>query len=294
MSDQHQNAALDLVARVQNLVSLPDIYVRVKAVIDDPDSSVADLAAIIEYEPALTARVLALANSPFFGLVSRVDTVQRATNLLGAIQIHNLVLATASADAFANTSPRNFNPNNFWVDSVHSGLLANHLALKLGLDNPDRFFVAGLLHDIGHLVIDQVEPELFSTIIEEQKQSGELLYDIENARLNTNYADIGATLMRSWQFPKSLVNAIEFQHHPNATQPIEVDAAILHTACFLLQRNAGLPIPAERMIEPEAYESLALDETLLSEVKEIAHDELENCVKALFPNSDAGALRAAG
>jgi HD-like signal output (HDOD) protein len=149
----------ELIAQVSDLVSLPDIYLRVKGVIEDPESGMSDLVTVVAHDPSLTARLLKLANSAFFGFTTKIDTIDRAVNLLGAQQIHNLVLATTVADAFQKVTPNTISMDEFWSSSIHCGLLAQSLAKACGLVEFERFFVEGLLYDIGHLVLDQTLPE---------------------------------------------------------------------------------------------------------------------------------------
>ena len=118
----------DLVSRTADLVSLPDIYIRLKTVVDDPESSMADVADVVANDPALTARLLKIANSPYFRFPAKITTVARATSLLGTQQIHDLVLATTVAETFSGIPSELIGVQDFWSNSIRCGLLCRRLA----------------------------------------------------------------------------------------------------------------------------------------------------------------------
>jgi HD-like signal output (HDOD) protein len=120
----------DLVSRTADLVSLRDIFIRLKTVVDDPESSMADVAQVVASDPALTARLLKIAISPFFGFPARITTVAQAASLLGTQQIHDLVLATTVAEAFSGIPTDIISMQNFWSHSIRCGLLARRVAQR--------------------------------------------------------------------------------------------------------------------------------------------------------------------
>ena len=140
------------------LISLPDIYLRLRSVLDDPDFSMSEVADVISRDPGMTARLLRLVNSAYFGLAAKIETVTRATSLLGTQQVHDLVLATSVADTFEGMSSEVMDMQRFWRRSIHCGILSRQLANKCNVLDSERLFVAGLLRDIGHLVMYQTIP----------------------------------------------------------------------------------------------------------------------------------------
>jgi HD-like signal output (HDOD) protein len=212
-------------------LSLPDVYLRLREVMDSENASMADAAQVLSLDPALAARVLRMANSAFYGFRAQVDTITRAANILGMQKIHDLALAASVSEAFAGLSNELMDIDTFWYRSVHCGFLAQAIAEGAGIRSPESMFVRGLLHDIGHLV-------LFSRYPRECRQA--LAYSDEglDARLFQEQQLIGidamqfaAELSRVWQLPESFVDS--FKH---LTRPEEVagglarEIAILHIA----------------------------------------------------------------
>ena len=146
-------------AAVLEPLSLPDVYVRLREVMDSDEASMADAAEVISLDPALSARVLRMANSAFYGFRSQVDTITRATNILGMQKIHDLVLAASVSKAFESISNELMDMDTFWYRSVHAGFLAQALGEGAGMRNTESLFVRGLLHDIGHLVLFSHYPD---------------------------------------------------------------------------------------------------------------------------------------
>lgn len=149
----------ELVACVEKLASLPAVYHRIRDLLDDPDSSMFELAEAVSSDTAITARVLRVVNSVLYGFPGKVETVSRAVNLMGMQQVHDLVLSTLVVAAFSGIRPARMHMGRFWSDSVLRGLAARAAARQLGMGDPERMFVEGLLADIGHLVMFQVAPK---------------------------------------------------------------------------------------------------------------------------------------
>ena len=148
------------VLRTAKLFSLPDIYLRLKNLLKEPDFAMAEVAVIISQDPAITLRLLRMVNSSLYGLSTKVETVSRAITLLGTQQIHDLVLATSIAQSFDRISINVMDMRRFWRRSVYCGIITRQLAIKCGGCDPEHLFIAGLLHDIGHLIMYQAIPDL--------------------------------------------------------------------------------------------------------------------------------------
>jgi len=277
----------DIIRDTSDLVSLPDIYIRVKSVIDDPDSAMSDLTAIVGFDPALAARLLTLANSAFFGFSSKIDTIDRAVNILGSRQIHDLVLATTVADAFASMTPRTLTMQEFWTNSVHCGLLAKSFASTCDLIDADHYFVEGLLFDIGHLILDQAEPDQCLAAAAEARNNNKPLHIAERELIGCDYAAVGAALMAGWNFPGSFAESVGCQNDPAAAHAFPLDAAILHGSVTLL-RHAQEDFAAEELfaqLDPAAVDATGIEADMLEAVVDTAADELTRTCEMLFPDA---------
>ena len=287
----HSNTGCDLtpealVSRTADLVSLPDIYIRLKAVVDDPESSMADVANVVANDPALAARLLKIANSPYFGFPARITSIARATSLLGTQQIHDLVLATTVAEAFSGIPTELINMQDFWSNSIRCGLLCRRLAQACNVLDSERLFVEGLLHDVGHLVMYQGLPEASAAALLESQQQYRPLYQIERELIGFDYAQVGAALMHSWHFPPGLIESVHYQNEPARAGKFPLEVAIMHIAVRLIQHTvAGVKV-AEGIprIDAAAWQATGLAQEVIEPVCAKAAEQLATTIDMLFPS----------
>jgi len=249
------HTAQSLVKESVDLVSLPDIYTRLRGIIFSPDTRMSEIAEVLVHDPAVVARLLKLVNSPFFGLMSKVDTMSHAINLLGTQQVHDLVLATVVVDRFSGFSNDSLNIYDFWFNGVYCAVTARQLAYNCkGLDT-ERPFIAGLLHKIGHLVMHQVLPEASTKAIALVEQKGLPRFEAEHEIFGFDYAEVGAELMREWQLPPSLQEMTAFHNAPEKAHDYKLETAIIHiAACITNNAIAEIPISPDTLnINPSVW-----------------------------------------
>ena len=210
--------------------SLPEIFYQFKQAIDDPESSFEEIGEIVGNDPGLTARLLRIVNSAFFGFPQQVETISHAIGIVGREQLNDLVISTIVIDQFKSIPPSSINMESFWKHSIACGLSARTLALLQGEANPDRFFVAGLLHDIGRLVICIKLPFKVLEISLRSKSKGETLHKAELGSLGFDHADVGGFLMKTWKLPKALIESVEFHHSPAEATQFSLEASMIHVA----------------------------------------------------------------
>lgn len=217
---------------IDNLVSLPSVGVRVNEMVNNPSSSATDIGKVISQDPALTARLLRIANSPTYGLSTQVDTVSRAVAVIGIKRIRDLVLATSTIAAFDKIPNELVTMENFWRHSLYCGLAAHLLAEQRRSKNAETLFIAGLLHDIGQLVIFRKLPqEAKQALLLSIEGPDELaLHKSERQIMGFDHAQVGAELLRHWHFPELLIECVEFHHAPELAQKYPVETAIVHIA----------------------------------------------------------------
>jgi HD-like signal output (HDOD) protein len=155
-----------LVAEIDKLVSLPDIYYRLEETIVDPTSTMEVIANLLRSDPDLCARMLRMANSAFYSFPTRIETIERAVGTIGLRQIRELVLVTAVVKAFEGIPPGTVNMETFWEHSIAVGIMARELGQQARLANADGFYIPGLLHDIGRLVMYLKLPGLMCELLE--------------------------------------------------------------------------------------------------------------------------------
>lgn len=278
------HTAQTLVKESVELISLPDIYIRLRNVIASPDWSMADIADIVANDPSITARLLKLVNSSFFGLASKVDTITRAINLLGIQQVHDLVLATSVIDSFSGFTNDYFNIYDFWFNGVYCAVTARLLAYYCQDLGTERPFVAGLLHNIGHLVTYQKIPEESLRAIEIATQKNISLYLAERELLGFDYAQVGAELMREWKLPKSLQEITEFHVEPEKASDFQLETAIIHIASDMTQNAlAQIAISPETLaINPLCWEITGLSVEDMPALKKEVDQQASMVMNMLF------------
>lgn len=225
-----ERIARSLIDDTAALVSPPDVCLKINELVADELASLEDIAAVVIRDPSLTAKVLKLANSPYYGLATKVDTVSRAVMLLGMRELQKLVTALCAVQSFSKLSSAVTNMNSFWRHAVYVGLAAQALARHANVLHPERLFVAGVMHDIGTLVINQRFPELAETAIREAAGSEDELYRIEQERLGFNHAYLAGLMLHQWRLPSALVDAVTWHHLPHRARLAPIDAAILKVA----------------------------------------------------------------
>ena len=171
--------ASELVQSCTTVFTLPEIYIRVRDVVDDPDSTMDDLAEVLKMDPAISARLLRIVNSPLYGFPKQIDTISRAVNIVGMQAINDLVTATTVGRTFSGMPIQLMDVPMFWRKSVLCALLAGKIATSCGLDDSERFFIEGLLRDIGHLLLYQTVPQRAQSALIEAGYLGTSLAEVE-------------------------------------------------------------------------------------------------------------------
>lgn len=231
--------AQELVAYVDRLATLPDVYLKVRAALDDPDVSIPEVADVIATDPSLTAALLRLANSAFYGYARKIESITRAVSLIGLEQVHDLVLATSVTSLFAGIRPQRMDMARFWRDSVRRGLLAREAARLVRGVSPERLFVSGLLADAGHLVMYVAVPDLIALVLDTPPAEGEALSDVERRIIGCDFAEVGAALTANWQLPVTFGVLIGAQLHPRSAGDYTTSAALLHIVSAVAAQSSG-------------------------------------------------------
>jgi len=226
---------IELVRGVGDLVTLPDVFIRINQMVEDPNSTIDDISKAVSQDPAFTVRLLRVANSPFYGFSSAIDTVSKAVSIIGTSQIRNLALSTAVATSFSGLSNKLVSMDNFWRHSLYCGLAARKLAKMAGKCDAEAVFTAGLLHDIGELVIFNRLPELAKeTLLLVLDGADELpVFRAEQQTMGFDHAQVGGELARQWKLPPMLEECIAYHHDILAAKRYPREAALVHIANIL-------------------------------------------------------------
>lgn len=275
--------AKDLIDENLELVSLPDVVHRINLMVEDPNSSAVDIGQLIVEDPALTARLLKVVNSPIFGFPSRIDTISMAITILGTRQLRDLVLATAVVSKFHSLKDEVIPMETFWCHSITAAVSAKIISQHLQENNGERFFVAGLLHDIGKLVMYITHPDASRQVIELADEPGISKNVVERSIFGFSHADVGGELLKQWQLPESLEEAARYHHHPIRATHFGTETAVVHIA-NAIANNVQSPISYDddSMIEPIVWTILGLEANLLERIHEEVYEVMDASLQAMY------------
>ena len=268
-----------------NLISLPDIYWRLKEIIDARDYSMQDVAQLIIFDPGLTARLLRIVNSAYFGFSAKIDTVNHAVSILGVQQVHDLVLTTSIADALGDYECEHLDIRQFWLRSVYRAIASRELAVVCNLMDSERMFVGGLLSGIGHLIMYQSVPVLAQRAQREARESARPLYLVERELMGFDHAQVAAVLMKNWKLPQSMVSVIEHHLEFDPDTDYLLDAAIVHLAALFGDAFAQNQ-PLDEVLadaNSQAWDITGLDTGQCEAVDAVVAGQLNEVVNMLFP-----------
>lgn len=231
------HSAESLINEYKELVSLPEVGIRVNEMVNDPECTVDALGKVISMDPALSVRLLAIANSPFYGFSSKVPTIAQAVTVLGMNKIRDIVLAAAVKQAFDKLEIDIVPVEDFWQHSLFCGLLAQYLSQKIPV-SPEAAFSAGLLHDIGQLILLHRYPKEMHEIILRTIEGDPplMILDAEQERLGTNHSEVGLLLATSWNLPRYLNAAMAWHHYSEQAVEFKQEVALIHVADLIAIR----------------------------------------------------------
>ncbi len=229
----------DLVNENEPLASLPNTFYKLREVVADPTSDFDDIAEIISIDPSLTLRLLKIINSAFYGFHGEIDTVSHALGVVGTEQLMQLVLATTVVGQFKGVDM--IDMEYFWKHSVACGLSARAIYQARGEYDGERFFVAGLLHDIGRLVMCLRAPDQLRVVLDFAKKSGDRWHKAEAKYFGFDHGAVGGALLRAWSLPKSLQDAVAHHHFPASAQNFPLEAATIYLADNISHQVVGEP-----------------------------------------------------
>jgi len=251
-----------LIARLETLPSQPALYTLVLSEIESPGSSARKVGEVIARDAGMTAKILQLVNSAFFGLARRIGSPQEAVTLLGYDTVKALVL---TAKIFAQFDERRMSCllgiEALWRHSLAAGLCARTIAAAENLSRKaqDEAFTAGILHDVGKLVLAQNFPERYAEVISAAQASGCLLWELEAECFGASHAQLGAYLMGLWGMGKEMVDSIAYHHRSLRTTTVGQVPAMVYAANVIEHRLAAGPADALAAgVDPEVLGQLGI------------------------------------
>jgi HD-like signal output (HDOD) protein/ActR/RegA family two-component response regulator len=244
-----------------DLPLVPRVYRELTVMLEDPGASIEDVAALVECDPAITAKVLQLANSAFFSLKRHVTKVRDAVAYVGLGTVKALVL---SAGAFAALPPARPIPHLVLDELERHGLATGRLAGQIvDGEGSDVAVAGGLLRDIGLLVLASQEPEYLEELLRIAHDEGRPLVEVEMERGGTTHAEIGAHLLALWGLPHEIVECVAYHHTAPGGEPrLDAAAAVHISEALLAEQRTGAPLVQAPGLDPEYVERLGVADRL--------------------------------
>jgi putative nucleotidyltransferase with HDIG domain len=229
-------------SRLSSFPSMPGVAAKLLALINDPDLNVTQIEQILRQDPGLTANLLRLTNSAYFGIPSKVGSVRQAVLLLGLKRLIQMVIASCVSALMNRPVPGyGLSPGELWRHSLAVTVAAEGLVKELNIDAAEEIFTAALLHDVGKLVLGDFVRDDYKKI-EDILARGVSFEQAENMVLGINHAELGAEILRKWSLPAELVNAVRWHHDPGSAEQVDAMLDIVHVAnvlCLMIGVGAG-------------------------------------------------------
>jgi HD-like signal output (HDOD) protein len=273
-----------IVSHETELASFPDIYFRIREILEDESASADRIAKVVGTDMSLSAKLIKLVNSPLYGFPQPIDSITRAVTLVGAKELSTLALGISAINYFKDIPHELVDMRTFWRHSITCGIFAKILAgTQVGL-SPERFFIAGLLHDVGRLILFKKLPYASTEAMLFARENSIPLVEAEREIMDFCHTDVSLPLLQSWKFPESLSDMINHHHDPMSF-PNPLEPAIIHVADVLtnaveIAQGGMYVVPG---IDDAAWELLGLDAgTVLAEAADLYCEQIDNIMDAFF------------
>jgi HD-like signal output (HDOD) protein len=257
----HHTQKQDFIAELNKkkiiLPEIPAVVFELNEVISNPLSSAELIAEVVNRSPSLTALLLKIVNSSFYGFPSKIDKVSHAVTLIGTREISGLALGISILSIFQNIPKEIIDMYSFLKHSLACGIFSRVLAAHLNSNQTEQLFVAGLLHDLGRLILYIHFPKESHDIIIRSRNRSKLLFEEENDYLGCDHSEVGKQLLKQWKLPLILENCVFYHHNPSEARDT-VPATIVHLADIMVN-SLGIGSSGEKFVPPldsAAWENL--------------------------------------
>jgi HD-like signal output (HDOD) protein len=274
------------ISKIGDIATLPEITVKIIDIVEDPKSTARDLHEIIKNDPALSAKILKVVNSAFYGLPGQVANMDRAIVLLGLSAVKNIAVAASISHVFKIDRPHPyFSAKALWKHAVAVAVASRRLAVAAGAKgNAEELFLAGLIHDLGILVERQAFSAKFLSAVETCAKNKSDLRESEFEQLGADHQDFGFALGSRWKFPKHLLSVMGYHHNPELLPENERRFVEFIELADLLccQENIGFSLCcSQREITPELWSDCGVSADSLEEIRETLPEDAAEAERTL-------------
>ncbi|HEB58972.1 MAG TPA: HDOD domain-containing protein [Gammaproteobacteria bacterium] len=267
------------------LFSLPAIALRLNEMVDDPGCTAAQIGEEIARDPGLTARLLRIVNSPIYRFPSAIDSIPMAITILGTRQLRDLVLATSVFQTFKDVGQEEQEMEVFWRHSITCAVAAKEIAHHLKLGHGERLFVAGLLHDIGKLVMLSALRHEYHQLVERLQETAASSHgSVEREIFGFDHSDIGGELLSHWNLPESLVEPVSCHHRPQRATRYRSDTYIVHLANQIANELSPVISRDDNpVLVADTLPELTLDGETVAAITETVRQNQPTLIELLYP-----------
>jgi len=278
----------ELIRRMKDLPSLPEAVVAILDVLENPLSTARDLSEALHQDQSLAARILRIVNSAYYGFPREVDTLTKAVTILGYTSIRNLILVTKTFDMLnRGAGDKTLDWKLFWKHALACGVAAQTIAIRLRVGLAEEVLLAGLLHDIGKVILATHLHEEYVKTVRHAREQNLLLFEAEMELLGATHADFGRWLADAWNLPHNLAEAITYHHDPTQSKTFFVCASLVHVGDIMartleLGNGGDDQMPA---VNTQAWSALHLTPDLLEGMIEEFEGRFEKA-QAFLPEEE--------
>jgi len=265
------------------LPALPSIFAEINDAIQKPSCSGKDIAAIVSKDPSLSATLLKIVNSAYYGFREKVESLQFAAMALGTHQVGSLALGITVVNFFKGITDKHINMQSFWRHSIACAITAKTLATHIRGVEPERVFIGGLLHDIGRLVFLSSFPDDYNLLLSKTQSPGEFLFQLEPMFFGCNHAGFGSMLAETWNFSDGIMKLIH-HHHDEFNTPPPVEIAIVYFSNWLVNAT-GFGFSGEKelpALNMNAWKALSIPQSLLDSIIKQVDRQIVETVKFFY------------
>lgn len=274
----------------KDIPSLPAVFNRIMSCAKNPENSLKELEEAIQHDPSLTVQILKLTNSSFYGFSQKVETLSHALGIIGTEQLTNLVMGMMVIDQFDGIPEKYVTMESFWAHSIACGIAAKEIAALILPDKREEMYLAGMLHDIGSLILYKHLPQKAEVALDYCNDWGMKLSDAERIVFDFNHAELGAHLFENWELPEIFSQTIRYHHSPNKAKKYSIETAIVHLADYITMNNC-LGSSGEFQdpyLNPHILNKLNLPAGSLATVSEKTIDSFEEIFNIYFEREPVG------
>lgn len=242
-----------LVKRIKQIPTLPIISQKIMSIVGNENASFKELVQIISKDQALAVKILKVANSAFYGLLGRVSSLEHALVILGTDDVKYIVLGFSVQNFFSHGESDAFDRTRFWKHAIVCSQVAELLGRHFKTRDDGSLFLAGLIHDMGKVVLDQYCHEDFLQIIEHISSNNTTFSQAEKEILGTTHYQIAAKVLRQWNFPDKVIMQVLYHHAPWYDKNYGTNSIIIYLANIFTKLSGWSCHPDEKQIDPHAF-----------------------------------------